>query len=105
MTPRRYPIWSSRLSTRPLRLPTAFFPPPPPDLFQICGSEALVLPLPPLEFPHLLERKPQRLGKLGNGVHTSFPRPALHLPYGGRGYPALLREHFYTEPLLLPYPL
>src|SRR5215217_6723870 len=62
------------------------------------------LPPPPLEFPHLVERESQRLRKLGNGVPASFPCPALHIPYGGRGYPTLLGEFLYGKPPLLPYP-
>src|SRR5215208_3508996 len=59
---------------------------------------------PPLECPHLVERESQRLRKLGNGVPASFPRPAFHIPYGGRGYPTLLGELLYGKPPLLPYP-
>src|SRR5215217_7575626 len=59
---------------------------------------------PPLEFPHLVERESQRLRKLGNGVPACFPRPAFHLPYGGRGYPTLLGEFLYGKPPRLPYP-
>src|SRR5829696_4336435 len=64
----------------------------------------IALPPPPLEFPHLVERESQRLRKLGNGVPASFPRPAFHIPYGGRGYPTLLGEFLYGKPPLLPYP-
>src|SRR5215207_2188286 len=59
---------------------------------------------PPLEFPHLVERESQRPRKLGNGVPASFPRPAFHIPYGGRGYSTLLGEFLYGKPSLLPYP-
>src|SRR5215212_2257942 len=59
---------------------------------------------PSLESPHLVERESQRLRKLGNGVPASFLRPALHIPYGGRGYPTLLGEFPYGKPPLLPYP-
>src|SRR5829696_5802188 len=59
---------------------------------------------PPPEFPHLVERESQRPRKLGNGVPASFPRPAFHIPYGGRGYPTLLGEFLYGKPPLLPYP-
>src|SRR5215203_1335615 len=59
---------------------------------------------PSLESPHLVERESQRLRKLGNGVPASFPRPAFHIPYGGRGYPTLLGEFLYGKPPLLPYP-
>src|SRR5215204_6002039 len=59
---------------------------------------------PPLEFPHLVKRESQRLRKLGNGVPACFPRPAFHIPYGGRGYSTLLGEFLYGKPPLLPYP-
>src|SRR5215210_6798860 len=55
---------------------------------------------PPLEFPHLVERESQRLRKLGNGVPACFPRPAFHIPYGGRGYSTLLGEFLYGKPPL-----
>src|SRR5215208_5292792 len=59
---------------------------------------------PPLELPHLVERESQRLRKPGNGVPASFPRPAFHIPYGGRGYSTPLGEFLYGKPPLLSYP-
>src|SRR5215203_3479658 len=65
----------------------------------------ITLPSPhTLECPHLVERESQRPRKLGNGVPASFPRPAFHIPYGGRGYSTLLSKFLYGKPPLLPYP-